>query len=77
VCHNSDTKLGGFDASSYEAVMKGNDDGAVVIPGDVSKSLLAQLLQGANGKLMPPGGGLSSDEIQAILDWITAGAKNN
>jgi mono/diheme cytochrome c family protein len=76
-CHNSSTKLGGFDATSYASVMKGNDDGAVVIPGDVTKSLLAQLLQGQNGKFMPPSGALPKDEIQVILDWIAAGAKNN
>lgn len=77
MCHNSGTMLGGFDVSSYETVMKGNDDGVVLIPGDVSKSLLAQLLLGANGKLMPPAGALPNEDIQTILDWIAAGAKDN
>lgn len=77
VCHNSGTTLGGFDASSYDALMKGNEGGPVVIAGDAAKSLLAQLLQGADGKFMPPSGALPKAEIQVILDWIAAGAKNN
>ena len=77
ICHNSGTKLGGWDASSYESVMKGGEHGPVVIAGDVTKSLLAQLLQGASGQIMPPSGGLPNEDIQVILDWIAAGAKNN
>ncbi len=77
MCHNSGTKLGGWDASSYESVMTSGENGPVVIAGDVTKSLMAQLIQGTNGKLMPPFGGLPQEEIQAILDWIAAGAKDN
>ena len=77
MCHNSSTTLGGWDASSYEAVMSSGANTPVVIAGDVQNSLLAQLLLGSNGKTMPPLGGLSQDEIQAVLDWISAGAENN
>ena len=73
-CHNTVIKLGGWDASSYESVMTTGDNGPVVIAGDVQNSLLAQLLQGANGKTMPLKGALPPEEIQAILDWIAAGA---
>ncbi len=77
VCHNSGTKLGGWDSSSYEAVMTSGNNSPAVIPGDVKNSLLAQLIQGVNGKTMPPLGGLSQEEVQAILDWIASGAPNN
>ena len=76
-CHNADTKFGGWDASSYEAVMTSGENAPVVIAGDVQNSLLAQFLQGSNGKIMPPMGALPQEEIQAILDWIAAGAKND
>ena len=76
ICHNSNTQLGGWDASSYETVMSSGANAPVVIAGDVQKSLLAQLLLGSNGTTMPPLGGLSQEEIQAILDWISAGAEN-
>jgi mono/diheme cytochrome c family protein len=77
VCHNSGTKLGGWDSSSYETVMTSGNNSPVVIAGDVKSSLLAQLVQGTNGKTMPPLGGLSQEEVQAILNWIASGAQNN
>lgn len=77
VCHNSSTKLGGWDASSHDSVVTSGDNAPVVIPGDTQNSLLARLIQGIGGPTMPPGGSLSQEEIQLILDWIAAGAKNN
>lgn len=72
-CHGS---LGGWDSSSYEAVMKSGNNSPVVIPGDIENSLLAKKLQGTQtqGAIMPPGGSLPKNEIQIILDWIAAGA---
>jgi cytochrome c5 len=77
MCHNSSTHLAGWDSSSYETVVTSGDNGPVVIAGDVKNSLLAQLVQGINGKTMPPQGGLSQEDIQTILDWITSGAPND
>ena len=73
VCHGA---LGGWDATSYSAVMGSGDHAPVVIPGDVEGSLLAQKLLGTHtfGTIMPPSGKLPQDEIQIILDWIAAGA---
>jgi mono/diheme cytochrome c family protein len=72
-CHNADTKSGGWDASSYESVTTSGKNAPVLIAGDVQNSLLAQLLQGSNGKIMPPKAALPPEEIQIILDWIAAG----
>jgi mono/diheme cytochrome c family protein len=76
VCHGS---LGGWDASTYEAVMTTGNNAPVVIPGDPEGSLLAQKLLGTHteGNIMPPTGKLPDDEIQIILDWIEAGALEN
>ncbi|MEK7325738.1 MAG: c-type cytochrome domain-containing protein, partial [Chloroflexota bacterium] len=76
LCHNQKTKLGGWDASSYEAVMTTGDHAPVVIPGDAAASLLSQKVSGAQaqGDIMPPAGLLPEDEIQLIVDWIAAGA---
>jgi mono/diheme cytochrome c family protein len=72
-CHGS---MGGWDASSYQAVMTTGDNGPVVIPGDPEGSLLVQKLLGtaSEGKIMPPGGKLSDKVIQTVKDWIAAGA---
>jgi len=77
VCHNSNTAQGDWDASSYESVMSTGENAPVIIPGDTENSLLAQYLLGTNGKLMPPLSALPEESIQAILDWIKAGAENN
>lgn len=75
-CHGT---LGGWDASTYERVVRSGDNGPAVIPGDAEGSLLAQRLLGTQpaGTLMPPSGALAGEEIQIILDWIAAGAPNN
>jgi cytochrome c5 len=73
VCHGN---LGGWDSTSYQTVMTTGDHGPVVIPGDPTKSLLAQKLQGTSkiGGIMPPSGELPDETIKIILDWIAAGA---
>jgi mono/diheme cytochrome c family protein len=76
-CHNATTKMGGWDASSYDAVTTTGDHGPVITAGDLKASLLARLILGSDGKLMPPTGALPQDEILTILDWIAAGAENN
>jgi hypothetical protein len=47
-----------------------------VIPGDGEGSILGQKILGIQtyGSIMPPGGRLSAEEIQLILNWIDAGA---
>ena len=73
MCHGT---LGGWDSSSYQAVMTSGDHAPVVIPGNEDESLLAQKLLGTatNGGIMPPGGILPQTTIQTILDWIATGA---
>jgi mono/diheme cytochrome c family protein len=73
MCHG---RLGGWDSSSYQAVMTTGDHGPVVIPGDVANSLLAQKIQGssAGGGIMPPSGELPDEIVQTILQWIAEGA---
>ena len=72
-CHGS---MGGWDSSSYSAVMTSGERAPVIVPGDVDASLLALMIQGdpKGGMQMPPGGGLLPLEVQTILDWIAAGA---
>ena len=76
VCHGV---LGGWDASSYTAVMQTGNNAPVVIPGDAENSLLAQKLLGTHtaGTIMPPGGSLPPAQIQIFLDWILAEAPDN
>jgi mono/diheme cytochrome c family protein len=76
ICHGI---AGGWDASSYEAVMNTGDNAPAVIPGDPEGSLLAKKLLGTQeqGAVMPPAGALAAQETQLILNWIAAGALDN
>ena len=57
--------------------MTTGNNGPVIIPGDVSNSILAQLVSGTGGSIMPPTGKMSDAEVQVILDWIATGAPEN
>jgi mono/diheme cytochrome c family protein len=75
-CHNAQTHLGGWDASSYDSVINSGDNGPAVVPSDPDASLLAQKIQGTQtqGGIMPPAAPLPDEEIDLILDWIETGA---
>jgi mono/diheme cytochrome c family protein len=76
ICHGTD---GGWDASSYDAVMNSGDHGPTVIPGDPDNSLLAQKILGTHeeGDIMPPLRVMSERNIKIIIDWITQVALDN
>ncbi|NIW41607.1 MAG: c-type cytochrome, partial [candidate division Zixibacteria bacterium] len=78
-CHNESFNQGGWLSTSYEDVINSGDNGPSVIPGDVENSFLAQKILGTQeiGGIMPPVSEMPGDIIQAILDWIEAGAPNN
>lgn len=75
-CHG-ETPKEGVDVRTYESIMKGGQAGPLVKAGDPKGSLLVQVLRGANGhKVMPPRNPLSEEQIKAVEDWISAGAKS-
>jgi len=78
ICHEEDPE-GGWESTSYEAVMTTGDNAPVIIPGDTENSLLALKLLNlqTEGDKMPPKRDLTEDEIQLVLDWIAAGAPDN
>ena len=74
-CHNSQNKRGRYDLSSYEGVMGSSGAVNVENPDD---SFIIRSLRGDRAQKMPKGKApLSSDQIQAIYDWMKAGAKND
>jgi len=71
-CHGG---TNGLYLDTYENVMKGSMNGAVVIPGDVYNSRLAYYVY--SGYMPFRNTPLTSTEIETILDWIALGAYNN
>jgi mono/diheme cytochrome c family protein len=74
-CHGGDQTKKGLDMKTYESLMAGSENGAVVAPGDAGNSLLVEQL--LNGKMPKKGPKLTPDQVQVISDWVNAGAKNN
>lgn len=64
-----------IDLRTYETLMKGGDEGAIVIANDASESEIVEEI--AEGKMPPEGPPLDAAQIQSIIDWINEGAKNN
>ncbi|MGD2027950.1 MAG: c-type cytochrome, partial [Anaerolineales bacterium] len=78
-CHNESFTSGGWLSTSYDDVINSGDNSPSVIPGDVENSLLAQKILGKQetGNMMPPSQPMPDAIIQAVLDWIEAGAPDN
>ena len=64
-----------IDLRTYDALMKGGDEGAIVIVGNARDSEIVEEI--AEGKMPPEGPSLDAAQIQLIIDWINEGAKNN
>lgn len=74
-CHSNASHRGGLVLESYESLMKGGQDGRVIVAHDAKNSLLMQMIDGTVDPQMP----LKSDplpaaDIAVIRSWIDAGA---
>jgi hypothetical protein len=66
-CHGK-AASGGLDVTTYQSLMKGGKDGAVITPNDSANSLLMKI-QSAKHFF-----NLSTEELELIKQWIDAGA---
>jgi len=73
-CH-ADEKMGGLRLDSRDGMLKGGRSGPAIVPGDPEKSLLITAVRQTRDTLkMPKGGKLRPAEIDALAEWIKAGA---
>ncbi len=79
-CHGESKVKGRLRLDSYEALMKGGKDGAVIVPGQPDRSLLLQrvTLPITHKQFMPAEGKspLNAQEIGLIRAWIADGASS-
>jgi hypothetical protein len=74
-CHGGKQTKAGLDLTTYDSLMAGSFDGAVILAGNSAESILVQLV--VDGKMPKRGPKLTTDQTQTISDWINAGALNN
>ncbi|HIG81281.1 MAG TPA: DUF1549 domain-containing protein, partial [Verrucomicrobiales bacterium] len=74
-CHGGDKTRGGLDLTTRASLLKGGDEGVVVIPGKAKESLLFRLISHLEKPHMPAKKPKLPDaDIQKIAQWIDLGA---
>jgi WD40 repeat protein len=76
-CHNADDKEGGLILESFELLLAGGENGAVIRAGSSAESRLVRVLTGQAEPKMPPEGSEAptKEELALLTAWIDAGAK--
>jgi hypothetical protein len=73
-CH-TESKMGGLQMDTPENMMKGGEDGPVLVPGKPDQSLLVKAINYTDSRIkMPPTGKLPDDEIAIVEAWVRDGA---
>src|SRR2546430_439776 len=80
-CHEAKDPEANLVLENFESVMKGSENGPVLVPGKSAESLIVKMIEGnaekeGKKKIMPPGKRekLTAEEIASIKSWIDAGA---
>lgn len=76
-CHGTKKQKGGLRLDSPDAIMKGGENGEVVIPGKAADSTMYKsiILPPDSDEIMPPKGDpLKKSQTDLIKDWINQGA---
>ncbi len=77
-CHSGMNHRGGLSIDTRAGLLKGGHDGAVIVPGDASKSLMVKLIRhegpADDPMPMPPKSKISDADIATVTAWINAGA---
>ncbi len=75
-CHNDTDREGDLSLASYEGILRGNEDGPVIRPGESRKSRLVEVLQPGADPKMPPEDEPqpTAAEIAILVRWIDAKA---
>jgi hypothetical protein len=73
-CHGAKKQSGDLRFDRRDSMMKGNDDGPVIIPGQPDKSRLLRAIRHEGEHKMPPNTKLPDPVIADVAEWIKHGA---
>ena len=74
-CHMGSFTSENLNMETYDSLMAGSQNGAVIVAGNAKESLLARKI--LKGEMPKRGPKLTPAQVQIIIDWINAGAPNN
>lgn len=74
-CHGEKKQWGGLRLDSREALLRGGDSGAAIVPGKPDKSLLIRAVRQVDDDLkMPKDNRLTQPQIAELVRWVEMGA---
>ncbi|HEY7308510.1 MAG TPA: PSD1 and planctomycete cytochrome C domain-containing protein [Gemmataceae bacterium] len=73
-CHGPKRQQGGLRLDSRAALLKGSDNGTVIVPGQPDKSLLVKAIHYQGDVQMPPKGKLPDEAVAHLTTWVKMGA---
>jgi mono/diheme cytochrome c family protein len=73
-CHGPAKVKGELRLDSYAGILKGGEDGAVIVKGDPDNSMLIQAVQRTGDLMMPPKSTLDPADVNTLVAWVRAGA---
>src|SRR5437870_9607707 len=73
-CHGPTKQKSGLRLDSPQTLLKGGDNGPVIIPADPGNSRLIQAIRYSGELKMPPKGKLSPHAVEALTSWVMMGA---
>lgn len=76
-CHNGTDREGNLSLERHADILKGGENGAVIVAGKADESRLIKLLTGKDEPAMPPEGSEKpkAEDVAVLVAWINAGAK--
>src|SRR5205085_1422214 len=76
-CHAKGKDKGGFSLETRAAMLKGGDDGVVVVVGDSSKSMIVKMVAGSDPDTAMPKKGTrwTPQQVGLLRAWIDQGMK--
>ena len=69
-CHGGAKKKKGLDLRTYESLIKGGEDGPVIVHGSAEESQLYRVLLEGSDPHMPPKDQLNKKDIEDLRSWI-------
>ena len=76
-CHRPAKRKGKLDLSTYDALIQGGETGPAFLAGDPDKSLIVEMIRGAEPDMPAKGKPLTPPQIATIEQWIREGGKQD